>query len=162
VRATGKPIRIGHSWYLFTGDQEAFAQRLAESEEALWRLILAAQQALGSDPARLWLYGFSQGAYLAHCAAVRAAGRVKGWIAQSGRLKVEFLQRELPSVRGKPVLIQHGQKDPHLPDGAAEISAAALREHGARVELRLYDSGHEITPAMVADVRAFLLAEEPA
>lgn len=162
LRAPGKPIRIGHAWYLFTGDQAAFAARLTESEEALWRLVDAAAAALGSDASRLYLCGFSQGAYLAHCAAVRAPQRVKGWIAQSGRLKTEFLQRELPGVAGKPVLIQHGRRDEHLPVAAAEGSAAALEAHGARVELRLYDAGHEITPEMVADVHRWLDAQEPA
>jgi len=161
VRTPDRPIRIGHAWYLYTGDQAAFAESLAESERALWALVDAALAELGADPARVYLCGFSQGAYLAHCAAVRAAGRVAGWIAQSGRLKTEFLLAELPAVAGKPVLLQHGRADPSLPLGAAEASERALAEHGARVSLELHDGGHEITPAMAARVKAWLSECEP-
>jgi phospholipase/carboxylesterase len=162
VRAAGRPIRIAHAWYMFTGDQDAFVQSLLEAEAALWPLVDAATEALGSDPGRVYLAGFSQGAYLTHCAAVRAPGRVAGWIAQSGRLKTELLEALLPGVAGKPVLIQHGRNDPNLPPHAAEDSAAALSAHGADVTLRFYDGGHAITPAMVADARAWLFEREPA
>jgi phospholipase/carboxylesterase len=162
VRARGRPIRIGHAWYMYTGDQEAFVQSLLEAEAALWPLVDAAVDALGADPARVYLAGFSQGAYLAHCAAVRAPGRVSGWIAQSGRLKTELLAPLLPGVAGKPVLIQHGRNDANLPERAAEDSAQALSGHGAAVTLRFYEAGHAITPEMVADARAWLSEREPA
>jgi phospholipase/carboxylesterase len=162
VRVPGRPIRIGHAWYIYTGDQAAFAASLAEAEAGLWPLVDAAADALGADPQRVWLAGFSQGAYLTHCAAVRAPGRVAGWIAQSGRLKTELLEAQLPGVRGKPVLIQHGRDDGSLPVRAAEESARALAGHGADVTLRLYDAGHAITPAMAADAHAWLAEREPA
>jgi predicted esterase len=122
----------------------------------------AAVAELGADPARLYLCGFSQGAYLAHCAAVRAPGRVAGWIAQSGRLKLQFLAPWMAAVAGKPVLIQHGRDDPHLPPGAADHIAAALTRHGARVTLQLYDSGHAIDPAMADACRLWLGEQAPA
>lgn len=161
VRTPGRPIRIGCAWYLFTGDQQAFIASLVEAERALWDLVDAASAELGTDPARLYLCGFSQGAYLAHCAAVRAPERTTGWIAQSGRLKLEFLAPWLPGVAGKHVLIQHGRDDPHLPPGSADDSAAALTRHGAQVTLRLYDSGHAISPAMARDCRTWLEERVP-
>jgi len=161
VRAPGRPIRLGRAWYLYTGDQDAFAASLALAEEALWRLVDVVTEALETDPGRLYLAGFSQGGYLVHCAAVRAPGRVAGWIAQSSRLKHELLRDELPGVAGKPVLIQHGERDASLDVARARESAAVLREHGARVDLRLYDADHRITPGMVADARGWLEAHEP-
>lgn len=161
VRRADRPMRLGYAWYMFTGDQQAFRESLIESEVALWTLVDRAIEALDADPTRVYLCGFSQGAYLTHCAAVRATERVAGWVAQSGRLKVNFLADELPAVAGKPVLIQHGRNDPHLPADAAETSAAALREHGAEVTLLGYDAGHEISPAMVDDLREWLAAREP-
>src|SRR5262249_166638 len=97
---------------------------------------------------------------LAHCAAVRAPQRVAGWVAQSGRLKLEFLRPWMAGVAGKPVLIQHGRIDPHLPPNSAETSAAALREAGAHVTLRLYDSGHAVSPGMAEDCRRWLEERE--
>ena len=165
VRKPGRPTRLGFGWYLFTGDQQAFADSLAASEEALWRLVDTLHAELGSDPDRVYLTGFSQGCYLTHCVAVRSAshGRapVKGWVGQSGRLKDEFLGAELPSVAGRPVLLQHGRDDPATPVEFAERSARALGAHGAQVDLRLYDAGHVITREMVADAREWLAAREP-
>jgi phospholipase/carboxylesterase len=162
VRGKDRPIRIGHAWYMFTGDQDSFVESLLEAEAALWPLVDRVAEALGADPARVYLAGFSQGAYLAHCAAVRAPERLAGWIAQSGRLKTELLAPRLPGVKGKHVLIQHGRGDPNLPVKAAEDSAEALSSHGAHVSLKLYDAGHAITPEMVTDARAWLLDREPA
>jgi phospholipase/carboxylesterase len=161
IRKPGGPMRVGHAWYMFTGDQDAFRDSLLEGEAALWDVVDRAVTELGADPARVYLCGFSQGAYLTHCVAVRSADRVAGWVAQSGRLKVNFLAEQLPSVKGKPVLVQHGENDPHLPPDAAQTSAAALREHGADVTLRTYDAGHEITAPMVDDLRAWLEEREP-
>jgi len=161
VRRPERPVRIGHAWYLYTGDQAAFAESLAQSEAALWQLCDAAFLALGADRTRLWLCGFSQGAYLVHCAAARAPQRVAGWIAQSGRYKTEFLGRGRPGLAGKPVLIQHGREDRELPVAAAQSSAEALTADGAAVELDLHDAGHVIVPEMAGRVREFLERHEP-
>ncbi len=162
VRRPERPIRLGFSWYLYTGDEAAFRDSLVESEAALWRLIDAAVAELGADPARVWLSGFSQGAYLAYCVAARAPHRMRGLVAQAGRLKWEFVGERIAGLSGMPVLVQHGRRDESLDPARAEESVRVLRESGADVTLRLYDAGHEITPEMAADAREFLLRHEPA
>jgi phospholipase/carboxylesterase len=162
VRKPDRPIRLGFGWYLYTGDEAAFRESLLESEAALWRLIDAAVAELGADPARVWLHGFSQGAYLAHCVACRAPARLAGWIAQAGRLKWEFLGERIAGLAGKPVLVQHGRQDASLPLERAERGVEVLRASGADVAFRMYDAGHEITAEAVADVREFLAKHEPA
>jgi len=161
VRRPDRPIRLGYGWYLYTGDEEAFRRSLIESETTLWRVIDATVAALDADPARVWLHGFSQGAYLAHCVACRSPARLAGWIAQAGRLKWEFLGERIAGLSGKPVLVQHGRQDASLEVTRAERGVQVLRDSGADVEWRLYDAGHVITPEMVADVRDFLQRHEP-
>ena len=156
VRKPDRPIRLGFGWYLYTGDEAAFRESLIESEAALWRLVAAAVAKSGADPARVWLHGFSQGAYLAHCVACRSPARLRGWIAQAGRLKWEFLGERIAGLAGKPVLVQHGKQDLSLALERAERGVQVLRESGADVDFRVYDAGHEITPEMVADVGRFL------
>jgi len=157
VRRQGKPHRLGYGWYLFTGDQEAFEESLAQSEEALWRVIDEAVSRLDADPEKVILSGFSQGGYLTHFAAVRAADRLAGWVGQSCRLKDEILAPWLPSVVGKPVLIQHGLEDASLPPEAAERSERALSQHKAIVTLRLYENaGHLISDEMRQDMAAWI------
>lgn len=161
VRRPQRPIRLGYAWYLFTGDEAAFRDSLLESEAALWRFVDAAVAELGADP-RVWLAGFSQGAYLAYCVAARAPGRVRGLVAQAGRLKWEFLGERLQALAGLPVLVQHGRSDAAIPPERAERSAQVLRDSGAAVELRLYDAAHVITPEMARDAREFLERHAPA
>lgn len=162
VRRPDRPIRLGFSWYLYTGDEAAFRDSLLEAEAALWRLVDAAVAELGADPARVWLTGFSQGAYLAYCVAARAPGRVRGLVAQAGRLKWEFLGERIPALSGMPVLVQHGRRDTNLEPSRAEQSVRVLRDSDADVTLRMYDAGHVITPEMAADAGAFLARHEPA
>jgi len=161
VRKPGRPIRLGFGWYLYTGDETAFRASLLESEAALWRLVDAAAAELGADPARVWLHGFSQGAYLVHCVACRAPSRLRGWIAQAGRLKWEFLGERIEGLAGKPVLVQHGRQDESLQLERAERGVDVLRASGADVTFRVYEAGHEITPQAVAEVKDFLLKHEP-
>jgi phospholipase/carboxylesterase len=160
VRRPERPIRLGHAWYLFTGDEAAFRDSLVESEAALWRFIDAAVAELGADP-RVWLTGFSQGAYLAYCVAARAPARVRGLVAQAGRLKWEFLGERIPALANMPVLVQHGRTDAAIAPDRAERSAQVLRDSGAQVELVLYDAGHVITPEMARDAHDFLLRHAP-
>jgi len=163
VRKPDHPIRLGYGWYLFTGDQDAFAESLALAEEALFRVIDAAVDALDADPSRVYLQGFSQGCYLTHCAAVRHGARVAGWIGCAGRLKDEFLGEHLPTVAGKPVLIQHGEDDRAIGPERAAHGVELLRANGAEVRFERYaDTGHVITDAMRRDMRAWLAEREPA
>lgn len=161
VRKPERPIRLGFGWYLYTGDEAAFRASLLESEAALWRLVDAAVAELGADPARVWLHGFSQGAYLAHCVACRAPSRLRGWIAQAGRLKWEFLGERIEGLAGKPVLVQHGRLDQSLALERAERGVQVLRASGADVDWRVYEAGHAITPETVSDTLRFLTAREP-
>jgi len=161
VRKPERPIRLGFGWYLYTGDETAFRASLLESEAALWRLVDAAVAELGADPARVWLHGFSQGAYLTHCVACRQPSRVRGWIAQAGRLKWEFLGERIEGLADKPVLVQHGRLDQSLALERAERGVQVLRASGADVDFRVYEAGHAITPETVRDTREFLAAREP-
>jgi predicted esterase len=56
------------------------------------------------------------------------------------------------------VLYLHGTRDEFYPPARVADYAARLRERAADVETKSYDAGHEIAPAMRADVRAWLAA----
>ena len=159
VRRPERPIRIGHAWYHYsTEDRQAFLDSLTTAVDALWDTLDAALAELGADGQRLWLAGFSQGAYLAHVAALRRPERVAGWIAQAGGLRVDYVPGGLPTLDGRPVLLQHGEHDRAASPEAAREIEALLRGAGADVELQLFDAGHVITPEMAAAAREWLAA----
>lgn len=156
-RQPGKPVRVGRAWYLYsTEDRPAFLASLDVAVDALWATIGEAIAALGADPGQVWLGGFSQGAYLAQVAALRRPGDVRGWIAQAGGLREDYIPGGLPDLAGRAVLLQHGTADRSIPPETAERAATLLRQRGADVTLEFVDADHRITPAMAASARAWL------
>lgn len=156
VRRPGRPVRVGHAWYQFDGDRAALAARLAFVDGWLWRGIDAAARELGADGQRVFLAGFSQGAYFGHVSAIRHRERVRGWIGQAGGFRSEYLGGPLPDLGGRAVLLQHGTADETLPPQDAERVAGLLRGAGATVEIALHEAGHVITGAMARQARAWL------
>ncbi|MCB9898904.1 MAG: dienelactone hydrolase family protein [Planctomycetes bacterium] len=161
VRRPGRPIRIGHAWYVFDGDREHLAAELAGVGEVVWTIIDTAARELHADRSRVWLAGFSQGTYLVHVLALSRPERVAGWIAQAGGFRPEYLGgRALPRLDGRPVLLQHGEHDEALPVARSHEIAELLGGLGADVTLETYDAGHAITPAMADAARRWLDARE--
>lgn len=157
IRKPGRPIRIGHGWYLFDGDRDKLVRSLDEIETRFWSYVDAMIAATGADPQRVWLHGFSQGAYLTHAMCMRQPERVAGWIGQAGGFRPEYLgDHDLPELNGKPVLLQHGSQDEALPLERSEELAAWLSERGAEASLQTFDAAHVITPEMTARLREWL------
>jgi predicted esterase len=54
----------------------------------------------------------------------------------------------------RPVEIVHGLHDRVVPLAGVERAASRLRAHGVAIELRSYQGGHRIDPALLASVAA--------
>lgn len=162
VRRPERPRRIGYGWYLYDGDRQALAASMAACDERLWTIVERAAAELGADPGRVWLAGFSQGAYQAQASACLHVDRVAGWIAQAGNFRPEYVGGDVPDLSGRQVLLQHGRADAATPVERAEETAALFRSRGADVTLQLHDAGHVITPDMASAARAWLEQRAPA
>lgn len=156
IRKPGKPVRIGHGWYLYSADRPAFLTSLREAVARVWALVDRACEELGADPTRVWFAGFSQGAYLTHTTALHGLDRVQGWIGQAGAFRADYAPTPAPDASGKPVLLQHGTLDEALPLDQAEATAELLRGFGANVQLATHECAHVITPEMAVEARAWL------
>lgn len=161
VRRPDRPIRAGYGWYIYTGDRDALVQSFVEAESRLLDVVDAALAELDADRGRVWLAGFSQGAYLTHTTALHHGSRVRGWIGQCGGLRKAYLRDPDLDAGGRPVLLQHGRQDEAVPLSVAEEAVQILRAAGAAPELVVYDGGHVIDKAMAADARAWLASHEP-
>jgi len=148
IREGGK-MRIGHAWYQYRGDEEAWLEWMRATERHLLASIdrIAASPLI--DPDRVVLLGYSQGCYLGYFVALRGARRFRGYVAIGGRLKRRFLERELASRSDLPVLVVHGRQDPSVPIAMADGSAETLREHGFAVDRVTTDSGHPVVPEQI-------------
>jgi phospholipase/carboxylesterase len=102
----------------------------------------------------LILGGFSQGAMCAAHLAMKESLKIDGLVLLSGALLAE--ERFPATARAVPFYQSHGRQDPILSiDGARDLTAK-LRSLNFPGTLREFAGGHEIPPAVIAEVKAFL------
>jgi len=100
------------------------------------------------EPGRLAAGGFCLGGHLAFRAAlrpeVRATACFYGTGIHNGKLGRDAdagSLRRAAEIRGELLLVW-GEGDPHIPEDGREMVAAALREAGARFNVRTYPAEH--------------------
>ena len=112
---------VGHAWFPieFRNDGSVIPDiRTARSAlDALTRWIEAAPGRLGTDPARTFLLGFSQGAMMSLGALINVPERLAGVIALSGRFAPTLFDAKAPAeaIARVPLLVAHGTFDDVLP-----------------------------------------------
>lgn len=138
---------------------------VAEEAEAGWKLIARfVDEAVahhGADPRRVYLGGFSQGAIMALATLLTAPDRVAGAVAMSGRLLPEVLRHvaSRDALRGKPVLIVHGEADEKLGIHLARWAREQLEGFPLALTYRELAIGHTITEESLRVVTRWLTAE---
>lgn len=132
-----------------------------DSRDKLVEFIGQLQQRFDVGGTDTVIGGFSQGAMLCAGAALYAPDRLRGLAMVGGRILPEF---DLPALEADPgeanggrtahlrVLVVHGRDDEVVPVARARETGDRWRALGARVEQRLHDAGHALTPAMEQDV----------
>jgi phospholipase/carboxylesterase len=156
------PLDGGYEWY--RGPSAAApAGYFDEALAALERLVDEAPAAYPVDPGRLYLFGFSQGSFMAYALALTRPERVAGIIAHSGGLPVQTIAAARavdPSVlRGKPCLLLHGTQDRTIPVARAREARSYLEAAGAVVEYHEYPIAHHVSDATLAAMDAWLARE---
>jgi phospholipase/carboxylesterase len=156
ARAPHEAEPMGHRWYEI--DWSVTPARADPDEIVASRALLAgfveeATTAYGTDPARTFLLGFSQGAIMSLALLLARPDLVRGVVAHSGRLA------RLPGAEPAPaalaraeVLVLHGVEDPVVPfhDGrrAHEVLTTLL---GPRATFRAFEGlGHGISGESLA------------
>lgn len=143
----------GFAWY----ERETVAADLPASREAVAALLADLWARTGLGPAQTVLLGFSQGAALTYDVGLRHPARFAGLVALSGTLHQDAtLPAALAQARDQRVLIVHGTEDTVLPVERGRAARATLEAAGLRPAYHEFPMGHEITPDVVAVVRAFL------
>jgi predicted esterase len=81
---------------------------------------------------------------------------LRGVLGICGGLPGDWQTSELYNRSEAAVLHLHGTSDEFYPPARVQDYGARLRSRADDVTVRAYDAGHEITPAMLADVREWL------
>ncbi len=154
------------AWWLidFERLQRAMALGLDRSEEVPAGLaearavidgLLDQLEAQGAE--RIVLGGFSQGAMLSLDVALHRAKPLAGLALMSAtRINGKAWRAGLARVKGVPVFVSHGTRDPLLPFAEARTLRDELAGAGADVDWVEFGGGHEIPPPAMAGLRRLI------
>jgi phospholipase/carboxylesterase len=150
----GGALRYGFGWLTNFHAEDS----IAVHHRALLDMI---EQLTGegiADPARVFLLGFSQTCALNYRFAFTHAQSLRGVVGICGGMPGDWETGERYRNTEAAVLHLAGAHDEHYPPARVADYAARLSERARDVEFRSYEAGHELTPAMREDVRAWLAA----
>jgi predicted esterase len=147
---THQQARVGATW-MTREDRDAEILDYVDYLDA----VVERARAAAPGARRVVALGFSQGTATVSRWAVlgaRAPDRLILW----GGGPAEDLPADRLSERfgTRPVEIVHGLHDRVVPLAGVERAATRLRAYGVAIELRSYEGGHRIDPALLASVAA--------
>jgi len=148
----GGPLRYGFGWLSNYHPEES----VAIHHRALLEMIEALVDEGVADRDRVFLLGFSQSCALNYRFAFTHPDVLRGVMGICGGLPGDWETN--PAYRETAASILHlaGQRDEYYPPARVENYASQLRQRAREVEFRSYEAGHEISPAMRADIKGWL------
>jgi phospholipase/carboxylesterase len=164
VRAPHEYPVMGYSWFDIDWSTAPPTYDLGQAEEsraALAALLPELVRQHGTDPARTFLLGFSQGGALALSVALTRPELVRGVVVHSGRLIPDLPSRiaPAPALARLEALVLHGADDPVIPvERGRELRDFLEPRLGDRALYAEHEGGHEITAASLDDARSWLAA----
>jgi phospholipase/carboxylesterase len=163
VRAP-RPYHVGYAWFDIDWQADgSVVPNVTQAREALAdfvRWLEAAPARLGTDPARVYLLGFSQGAMISLGVLRTAPARLVGVVALSGRFSDALFEAPPPTdaVGAVPLFVAHGTEDDVLPVANGRAVRDAFQPLVRDFTYREYPVPHAIGPTELADVAAWLTA----
>jgi len=150
VRAPERYANGGYCWFpvKFANGKFIFdAAQAQASWRALTEFATAAAAAYNIAPKQSYLLGFSQGATVALCAMLTAPEKLGGVIALNGQVMAQVKPHaaDAKRLRNFPVLYGYGALDPIVPLSSARRARAFLTARDVALEMREFQSGHELT-----------------
>lgn len=110
-----------------------------------------------TEPARMCIAGFSQGATMAAALALTRPDLVGSAMVLSGIVPSEILAgAPQADIRRLPFLVAHGLYDQVVPIAHGRASKALLEQLHAPLTYHEYPMGHEISMACLRDMHAWL------
>ena len=148
----GGPLRYGFGWVTNFHAEESIRLH----HRALLDLIGALVEQEVAHPARVFLMGFSQSVALNYRFTFTHRERLRGVVGICGGLPGDWEAGPQYGQTEAAVLHLTGTQDEFYPPARTSDYASRLLERAHDVEVKSYQAGHEIVPAMMDDVRAWL------
>jgi phospholipase/carboxylesterase len=164
LRAPYEWFPMGFAWFALDWTTDPPTADLAQAErsrEELCAFLPELAGRHGTDPARTFLLGFSQGAAVALSVALTRPDLLRGAVLHSARTPPGLEARvAAPEVLARlELLVLHGVDDDVLPVRCGrEIRDLVGPLLGDRLTYREHEGGHFVTEASLADAAAWLAA----
>lgn len=162
------PNQVGRNGYAYfqvqfnpQGDNIINQQQAQDSTRRIIQFIGEASEAYGTDPQRVYLMGFSQGAIMSTNLALTQPELVAGAVLHSGRILKETLPNIVPAERLKNLafLLIHGLQDEVLSIEHGRKSREILEQLPVELTYREYNISHTITPESLTQAKDWLSAQ---
>jgi predicted esterase len=153
VHEYARPRKIGKAWYVYDGDRGNFQQEMIWTAEALQGLVNDISRKIGNK--RLFLGGFSQGAYMALYYSLVFASDVDFVHAVCGNLNVNFVNRKKLTTE---VCLHYGRDDNTCPEGKMQKLEELLKAKKCPVSRESFKGGHVFSSEMAT--RALSLVQD--
>ena len=150
----GGPLRFGFGWLTNFQPEDSIALH----HQALLDLIHTLTVEGVADPSRLFLLGFSQSCALNYRFAFTHPDILRGVIGICGGLPGDWETSPLYSHTSASVLHLNGAHDDVYTPERVRDYLPRLQRRAPDVSVKNYPAGHEMTPAMREDARAWLAA----
>ncbi|MBD0326586.1 MAG: hypothetical protein ICV68_09150 [Pyrinomonadaceae bacterium] len=148
----GGPLRFGFGWVTSFRPEDSIALH----HRALIDLMTTLVDDGVADKRRVFLLGFSQSCAINYRFAFTHNDILRGVIGICGGLPGDWETSNLYRPTTASILHLYGTRDEFYPPSRVSDYAARLASRAEVVEVKSYDAGHEITPAMRDDMRAWL------
>ncbi|MDX6693245.1 MAG: phospholipase/carboxylesterase [Blastocatellia bacterium] len=148
----GGPLRFGFGWVTnFQADES-----ISLHHRALLDLIATLTREGIADAARIFLLGFSQSCALNYRFAFTHPEVLRGIVGICGGLPGDWDASPLYKETSASVLHLNGATDEFYTPARVQDYLPRLQERARDVTVKNYPAGHEMTPAMREDTRAWL------
>ncbi|KGS16259.1 MULTISPECIES: alpha/beta hydrolase [Pseudomonas syringae group] len=140
-------------------DYDGVTEDLKSSGTKLTAFITQATAKFHTQPDKVFLVGFSQGAMMSYEVALRQPKLVGGIAALSGRLLPVVQSEVKPSddLKALKVFIGHGKQDRQVAYASGPQAEATLKSLGLTPQFHAYEGlGHSISEAEVVDLGNWL------
>lgn len=151
-KETGGPLRFGFGWLTNFKPEESVSLH----HRALRDLIDGLVEEGIADVERVFLLGFSQSCALNYRFAFTHVDLLRGVVGICGGVPGDWETSESYQRTKSAVLHIAGTRDELYPPARVGQYESQLRTRAIDVEVRSYDAGHEIIPAMRENVRNWL------
>lgn len=152
--------RVARGWSPWESGKENTRRGYELSAANVARAIKALKGAYAIDAKRVYLAGFSEGAFVAAHAGLEHAGVVTGYVCIGGGMDPALTEHsDWEALKGRRILIAHGVDDTVVPFRSGKALSEMLREHGVAHEFFPYRGEHRITQDVREAVHGWLRGE---